>query len=201
MSEYKWGVVGTGYVAGNFAESIQYAKNAGRAAVVGRSMDKAGKFAEKYGFEAVYDDYDSMLRESQVDIVYIALPNNLHYEFVMKALDAGKHVLCEKPAADNARQFREMIGKAREKGLFFMEGMWTRCFPAVRKVRSTVRARRLWAKSVGGRLAAMEAKCRVQRRSDTGRRHICPCARVFCVRMPSRKNHLKLQAQGRYGHA
>jgi predicted dehydrogenase len=81
-----------------------------------------------------------MLGEARPDVLYVAVPNLLHYRFVMEALDRGVHVLCEKPAADNAGQLEAMTAKAAEKGLFFMEGMWTRCFPAVLKVREWLAA-------------------------------------------------------------
>lgn len=133
MEQIRWGVVGTGYIAGNLAECMDFVPEAQKAAVVGTSAQKARKFAEVHGFEMSFDRLEAMLMEAKPDIVYIAVPNHLHFDLVMKALDAGVNVLCEKPMADNMTQLGQMIAKAREKDVFLMEGMWTRCFPAVRR--------------------------------------------------------------------
>ena len=138
MDSLKWGILGTGYIANNFADCMTLVPEAIPAAVTGTSIEKAKGFAEKHGFAMCFDNFDKMLEESDIDIVYVAVQNNLHLEFVLKALGAGKHVLCEKPIADNLGQLNKMIGKAREKGLFLMEGMWTRCFPAVRKAKEWI---------------------------------------------------------------
>jgi len=138
MSELRWGVAGTGYIANNFAECMPFVQGAIKSAVCATSMDKANEYADKNGFDKRYDDFDKMLAEAEIDIVYVAVPNMLHYELVMKALDAGKHVLCEKPMPDNSWQLNEMIKKAEEKGLFLMEALWTRCFPVMKKVREWI---------------------------------------------------------------
>ena len=136
--EVKWGILGTGYIANIFADGMSYVPGAQKTAVCGTRLKSAQNFADKYSFEKAYEDFDKMLAEANIDIVYIAVPNMLHYEFVMKALNAGKNVLCEKPMADNTRQLQTMIGKAKEKDVFLMEGLWTRCFPAMKKVRDWI---------------------------------------------------------------
>ena len=135
MGSFKWGIVGTGYIAGSFAEGLALVEGAEKAAVVGSSPEKARDFARKHGINASFNTLDDMLAQARPDIVYIATPNNLHFEQVMKALDAGANVLCEKPMPDNVKQLNAMVAKAREKNVFLMEGLWTRCFPAVRKAR------------------------------------------------------------------
>jgi predicted dehydrogenase len=136
MQTIKWAMLGTGYIANSFAEAMNTVKLDGteQTAVCGTSLEKARIFGEKYGFASFYDNFDRMLEEARPDVVYIAVPNMLHYKFVMKALEKGVHVLCEKPIADNMGQLREMLNNAAAKNVFLMEGMWTRCFPAVRKV-------------------------------------------------------------------
>ena len=135
MDKIRWAIVGTGYIANSFAQGMQLVEDARLAAVVSRSIDSAKAFAGKYGGEAVYTDFDAMLAEVKPDVVYLAMPNDLHYGYIMRALDAGVNVLSEKPMVDTVKQLEEVYTKAEEKGLFLMEGMWTRCFPAVRKVR------------------------------------------------------------------
>lgn len=135
MKKYKWGILGTGFVARSFADGLGVVQEAEKTAVCGTGMQKANKFADEFGIEQRYDNFDEFLEKSGVDIVYVAVPNSLHYDFVMRALDAGKNVLCEKPMADNAGQTKAMMEKAKEKNLFLMEGLWTRCFPATIKAR------------------------------------------------------------------
>ena len=135
MDKIRWAIVGTGYIANSFAQGMQLVEDARLAAVVSRSIDSAKAFAGKYGGEAIYTDFDAMLAEVKPDVVYLAMPNDLHYGYIMRALDAGVNVLSEKPMVDTVKQLEEVYTKAEEKGLFLMEGMWTRCFPVVRKVR------------------------------------------------------------------
>ena len=109
MKQIRWGVVGTGYIAGNLAECMDFVPEAQKTAVTGTSMEKARAFAEKHGFEAGFDSLEDMLAQAKPDVVYIAVPNHLHFGLVMQALEAGVNVLCEKPMADD----RQSAGKGR----------------------------------------------------------------------------------------
>lgn len=133
-NDYKWAIAGTGYIAHNFADAMPLVAGALKTAVCGTSIEKADEFKNKFGFEQSYDNFDEMLEKSDADIVYVAVPNMLHYEMVLKALDAGKNVLCEKPMGDNLLQTAALIDKAQKKERFLMEALWTRCFPATKKV-------------------------------------------------------------------
>ncbi len=139
MAKYKWAIVGTGIIAGRFAESMRLVPDAEGTAIVSRKPEKAAEFAEKHGIRSSYASFSTMLAEARPDIVYIAVPNDLHFAYVMQALNAGVHVLCEKPLADNLPQLQLMYKKAEEKNCFLMEGMWTRCFPAIRTAREWIR--------------------------------------------------------------
>jgi predicted dehydrogenase len=97
-------------------------------------MQKAESFAGKYGITHSFDSFEKML-DAKPDILYIATPNLLHYKEILQTFDSGIHILCEKPMVDNSFQMEKIIAKAKEKKLFLMEGMWTRCFPAVAKIR------------------------------------------------------------------
>ena len=79
------------------------------------------KIKNKFGFEKGYTDYDALLSDKDVEAVYIPLPNQLHYEWVMKAIEAGKNVLCEKPLAPTAEQVEELFEAAEKKGVLLME--------------------------------------------------------------------------------
>ena len=138
MDKIRWAIVGTGYIANQFAEGMQLVEDAVLAAVVSRGAESAAAFAQKYGGEAVYTDYAAMLDEVKPDVVYLAIPNDLHYAYILQALEQGINVLSEKPMVDNVKQLETVYALAKEKDLFVMEGMWTRCFPVVRKVRSWI---------------------------------------------------------------
>ncbi|NLJ94349.1 MAG: Gfo/Idh/MocA family oxidoreductase [Clostridiaceae bacterium] len=133
MEKIKWGIRGTGHIANHFAQGLQENKDSIIQAVVSRNLNSAKEFSEKYNGELVFDDFDQMLKEADIDVLYIATPNNFHYSEIMKALDAGVNVLSEKPMVDNHKQFSEVIAKAKEKNLFLLEGMWTRFFPAMKQ--------------------------------------------------------------------
>jgi Predicted dehydrogenases and related proteins len=128
---YKWGIIGAGHIAGSFAKGLKILPNARCYAIASRDGDKAKRFAAEYGFEKDYDSYQAMLNDPQVDIVYVATPNNLHYTHTMMALDAGKHVLCEKPFALTCSQAMTVMRVAREKNLFLMEALWSRFLPSM----------------------------------------------------------------------
>lgn len=122
MRKIKWGVLGTAGIAkGCTIPGMAEAENCELYAIAGRSMEKAKAYQEEFGFEKAYDSYEELLADPQVEAVYIPLPNTLHYEWAIKALDAKKHVLCEKPLAPSAAQAQEMIDAANRNGVFLME--------------------------------------------------------------------------------
>lgn len=131
--KYRWGIIGAGHIAGSFAKGLKVLPNAQCYAIASRDGKKAASFAAEYGFEKSYDSYQAMLDDPKVDIVYVATPNNLHYTHTMMALDAGKHVLCEKPFAITCSQAITMMRVSREKNLFLMDAMWSRFLPSVIK--------------------------------------------------------------------
>lgn len=143
MEQIKWAIVGTGYIANEFARGMQVVEDAHLSAVVSRNKETGRAFAERYQCEKVYTDFEQMLREETVDVVYIAIPNDCHYSYIMSALEQGVSVLSEKPMVDNRWQLDEVLKKAKEKGLFLMEGMWTRCFPAVEEARNWIKEGRI----------------------------------------------------------
>lgn len=122
MSKIKWGVLGTAGIArGCTIPGMQQAENCILTAIAGRSMEKAQQFRSDFGFEKAYDSYEALLADPDIQAVYIPLPNELHYEWTLKALKAKKHVLCEKPLAPTAGQAAEMIACANENGVILME--------------------------------------------------------------------------------
>ena len=98
-------------------------------AVGSRREESARQFAEEYGIPKYYGSYEELAADPEVEAVYVATPNNFHYENCKMCLNAGKHVLCEKPFTTNADEARELYRLAEEKGLFIMEAFWIRFLP------------------------------------------------------------------------
>ncbi|MDR1762593.1 MAG: Gfo/Idh/MocA family oxidoreductase [Dysgonamonadaceae bacterium] len=130
QKKYKWGIIGAARIANKFAEGLKVLPNAERYAIAARSLDRAEEFRAKHGFQKAFGSYAEMLADPELDAVYIATTNNLHYEHTMMCLEAGKAVLCEKPFASNLLQVKMMVEKAREKKVFLMEALWTRFIPS-----------------------------------------------------------------------
>lgn len=122
MSKVKWGVLGTASIArGCTIPGMIKADNCELYAIAGRSIEKAEQYKADFGFEKAYGDYDSLLADPAIEAVYIPLPNNLHYEWCMKAIKAGKNILCEKPLAPTSQQAEELFAAAKEAGVVLME--------------------------------------------------------------------------------
>ncbi len=118
----KWGVLGTAGIArGCTIPGMIEADNCELYAIAGRDAAKAESFQKEFGFKKAYTGYDKLLEDPDVQAVYIPLPNNLHKEWVIKALKAGKNVLCEKPLALNAGDVKEMFDTAKENNVILME--------------------------------------------------------------------------------
>lgn len=137
----KWGVLGTANIAdGCTIPGMKRAINCELYAIAGRSAEKAGRFKEKFGFEKAYEGYGKLLEDPEVQAVYIPLPNSLHKEWVIKALKAGKHVLCEKPLALNAEDAREMFRTAKENNVILMEAYAYLHSPYIESLKSDIKS-------------------------------------------------------------
>lgn len=134
MKTWNFGILGPGKIARRFADAFQYVPNARVHAVASRDGDKAGEFAQAVGAVKSYSSYEGMAKDPDVDIIYIATPHPFHHPQTMLCLGHHKPVLCEKPLALNLKQVKEMTDLARRNNTFLMEGMWTRFFPAMKKV-------------------------------------------------------------------
>ena len=122
MDRVKWGILGTANIArGCTIPGMKQAQNCELYAIAGRSPEKAKSFAKEFGIEKAYGSYAELLEDEAVQAVYVPLPNHLHLEWVTKALRAGKHVLCEKPLALNAKEAAEMYRTAEECGVILAE--------------------------------------------------------------------------------
>jgi predicted dehydrogenase/aryl-alcohol dehydrogenase-like predicted oxidoreductase len=130
-AKLNWGILSTGAIAKAFALGVQTSKHGKLVAVGSRSQASADKFAEQFAIPAAgrHASYEALLADKNVQAVYIATPHPLHAEWAIKAAQAGKHVLCEKPLALNAHQVGAMQAAAAENGTFLMEAFMYRCHP------------------------------------------------------------------------
>eukprot|EP00927_Polykrikos_kofoidii_P064968 TRINITY_DN60767_c0_g1_i1.p1 TRINITY_DN60767_c0_g1~~TRINITY_DN60767_c0_g1_i1.p1 ORF type:complete len:348 (-),score=62.14 TRINITY_DN60767_c0_g1_i1:27-1070(-) len=133
----RWGLAGLGTISADFAVSLK-SNGSNIAAVAARDQARAAAFAEKVGAKRAYGSYDELFADAGIDVVYIGTVHTTHFPLTKLALEAGKHVLCEKPMTLNEGQTQELVTLAQSKGLFLMEGFWTRFFPAIRKVRELI---------------------------------------------------------------
>jgi dihydrodiol dehydrogenase / D-xylose 1-dehydrogenase (NADP) len=129
-----WGIIGCGNIASSFAKGLRHVNGAELTAAASRSADKAARFAKEHGALRSYGSYEDILDDREINVVYIATPHHLHMENSLMAIEAGKHVLCEKPIAINSKQAKRMADAARQARVFLMEGMWTRFIPAVEQL-------------------------------------------------------------------
>ena len=125
----RWGILGSGWIAERFIESVRAHTRQDIVAVGSRSRSRAEEFASRMGLKQAYGDYEEFLAAGDLDVIYVATPHNAHREGVTLALNAGKHVFVEKPIALNHAQAEEMVELARRKKLFFAEALWTFYLP------------------------------------------------------------------------
>ena len=138
-----WGILGPGGIAKSFASDLAKVPDAALVAVGSRSRQRAEAFAAQFDVQRAYDDYEALMADPDVDVIYIATPHPFHHPQTIACLEHGKAVLCEKPLAVNARQAQEMIDCAEANGRFLMEAMWTRFLPVIKTVRTWLAAGRI----------------------------------------------------------
>ena len=132
----KWGIIGLGNVAHEFAKSFYNIKKAKLIAIASKTQNKLSKFKDEFNIDSnyCYDEYDKLLKNNEVDIVYIALPNNFHNEWIYRSLELKKHVLVEKPAFINFKEAKKTLGHPNLNNFFLGEGFMFRYHPQIKKV-------------------------------------------------------------------
>ncbi|MDC0008079.1 Gfo/Idh/MocA family oxidoreductase [bacterium] len=134
----RWGIIGPGKIAHSFAKDLALVNNGELIAVASRNLDRATEFAKEYDAEYVFGSYDKLLASDIVDVVYIATPHTGHMKWAIKAMQHGKHVLCEKPLGVNLAEVEEMISVAQKNKVFLMEALWSRFNPSILKVKELI---------------------------------------------------------------
>ena len=153
METIRFGFWGIGDIAGRVIPCFEYATGVRVDAAAARELERAQAFAQKWGIPKAYGSYDELFADADIDAVYIGTPHPLHEDVVVRALRAGKHVVCEKPMGANAAQVERMIDEARRQKRFLMEANWRRFFPAMMQLRQMVREGAL------GEIRLIESSC------------------------------------------
>jgi predicted dehydrogenase len=147
----RWGIIGLGNIALRFAKSLSYSNEGKLYAIASRTKEKRDEFYDKYNCEKVYENYNELLRDEEVDAVYIALPHGFHKHWSIEALKHKKAVLCEKPVGINSEEMKEIKKEAVLNNTFFMEAMKTRFVPIISDIKKVIRNKEI------GDITAIEA--------------------------------------------
>jgi predicted dehydrogenase len=136
----RWGIIGTGNIARQFAAGMNSSARGRVIAVASRSTESAAAFASQHSIVSAYGSYDALLSDPQIDAIYLSTPNSTHHEWTIKSLRAGKHVLCEKPFATDASQSEEMFDVAKKTGKILVEAFMYRSHPQTQSILDTIRS-------------------------------------------------------------
>ncbi|WIX82948.1 Gfo/Idh/MocA family oxidoreductase [Amycolatopsis carbonis] len=134
MTDLRWGLLAAGSIAADFAAGVERSKHGTLEAVAARSADRAREFATRFDIPKAYGAYEDLLADPDVDAVYIATPHPMHAQWAIRAAEAGKHVLCEKPLTVTAAEAEKVIDAARRHDVFLMEAFMYRLHPQTRRL-------------------------------------------------------------------
>lgn len=134
MTELRWGLLAAGTIAAHFAAGVEESRHGVLTAVAARDGDRARDFAARFDIPKAYGSYEDLLADPDVDAVYVSTPHPMHGEWAIRAAEAGKHVLCEKPLTVTAAAAEDVIAAAREHDVFLMEAFMYRLHPQTRRL-------------------------------------------------------------------
>lgn len=145
MSNIKWGIIGLGNIANKFAEAIKGMAGVELEAVASRTEEKSEAFGKVYHVPTnkCYGSYEEIVKDENIDVIYVAVPNTFHKDISIMCLNNGKAVLCEKPVTISENEIKEVIKAAEENKIFFMEAMKTRFMPVNQKVKQWINEGRI----------------------------------------------------------
>lgn len=138
MTPVRIGILAAGKIAGKMAKTLRAMNWVISYGVASRSLEKAEQFAREHGVKKAYGSYEELVKDPEVELIYVASPHSHHYEHIKLCLEHGKHVLCEKAFTVNEAQAREVTSMAREKHLLLSEAMWVRYMPMVRTLKEVL---------------------------------------------------------------
>ncbi len=135
----RWGILSTGAIARTFARALAESRTGRLVAVGSRSRETADAFAAEFDVPAAHPTYEALLADEAVEAVYVAMPHPWHAEWTIRAAEAGKAILCEKPLTMNAAEAERVVAAVRDRGAFLMEAFMYRCHPQVARLAELLR--------------------------------------------------------------
>ena len=139
----KYGIIGLGSISTRFSKVLKTVEGVTITAVASQDQARSDAFAQRFGAKKAYHRYIDVIEDKDVDIVYIGLTNNFHYEITKLCLEHHKAVLCEKPLVTTQKEAEELVALANRNQTLLMEALWTRCMPAFQKAREWVKLGRI----------------------------------------------------------
>ncbi len=139
MKKLNWGIIGTGSIAKAFARGLQQSSTGCLLAIGSRAQESAERFGDEFSIARRYATYEALLADPEIEAVYIATPHPAHAEWSIRSTQAGKRVLCEKPATLNYGDTMTVIEAARRAGVFWMEAFMYRCHPQTQRLVELIR--------------------------------------------------------------
>ena len=143
MKTYKYGILSTASIVPRFIGGLRDSGTGTVVAIASRDGDKARQKADEWGIPKSYGSYEALIADPEVEVVYVATINSQHYKYSLKALEAGKHVICEKPFTMRAQEARHLFRVAREKGLMVMEAQKSVFLPVMQDVKAVLKEGKL----------------------------------------------------------
>ncbi|GFZ33983.1 dehydrogenase [Clostridium zeae] len=139
----RFGIIGLGGIAARFAKVLNTAQGVVLNSVAASDMGRAEVFKENFGAKKAYDKYIDLIKDEEVDVIYIAQTHNFHFDMVKLCLNNNKPVICEKPMVTNKKDAEELAKLSRENNVLLMEAMWSRCIPTTQKVKQWVKEKKI----------------------------------------------------------
>lgn len=143
MKTIKWGIIGAGNISSTFATALNNMENTELAAVASRDITRGNEFAKKFNAKKVYDNYEDLAKDEEIDVIYIGTPHSEHIKNAEICIRNKKPVLCEKAFTTNAIETKYLIQLAKENNVFLMEAMWTKFLPTTNKVKEWIKEGRI----------------------------------------------------------
>ena len=136
----RWGICSTGKICNDFCSAVKTLPESEHqiVSVVSRTSERAKEFAARFGISMTYSSYEEFAKDPNIDVVYIGSITQEHIRLCLLMLNAGKHVLCEKPLTLTTKYTKMLNAVAKEKNVFFMEAVWGRCFPVYKKIKESI---------------------------------------------------------------
>ena len=143
MRKVQWGIIGTGAIANAFAKALSTITDVQIAGVASRSLNKAEIFAKTYQITRAYGNYEELINDPNIDVIYIGTPHTEHFAHAKACIEGKKHVLCEKPMCMNSDEAKILDSLAKENNVFLMEAMWTKFLPTTACVKEWIDSERI----------------------------------------------------------